>query len=144
MNRGVQGGYSPWGPKKPDTTEQLTHIHTHTEYQNTILIYDNKQLLYCNPSNNFKELIILIHKKQEGASKWNSVYYKHKIVEFFLFPGKIILQLILNLPTPLYFLRDLIFFSMPEQPRTENNENFSKEQRSKTEHTYTHTHKQNN
>ena len=23
-------GYSPWGHKKSDTTEQLTHTHTHT------------------------------------------------------------------------------------------------------------------
>ena len=24
-------GYSPWGPKESDTTEQLTHTHTHTQ-----------------------------------------------------------------------------------------------------------------
>ena len=30
-------GYSPWGRKESDTTEQLTHTHTHRHLQETIL-----------------------------------------------------------------------------------------------------------
>ena len=84
--------------------------------------------LYYKPRNCLKELIILIHKTQEGG-RWNIVYHKQNMAEFVLFPGRIIFQLVLNLPTPSYFLGDFIFFSKQEQPRAEKNENLSKEQR---------------
>ena len=50
-------GYSPWGPMELDTTEQLTHTHTHNG--STPDIFQIINLLCVQPQNLYSSIFIL-------------------------------------------------------------------------------------